>query len=128
MRLLGPNDGCPRKPREKIVSSGRYGGAIARLDGEENLVVRAVVDGVRADLNFGAYSRGEADSESDIDVLAVLDEFDYCGAELHRCSHRVADLSLKYDVSVNQVFMRERDGLRHETPFLMNVRNEAISE
>ena len=33
---------------------------------------------------FGSYARGDQDSESDVDVLIVLDRFEHYGAEIDR--------------------------------------------
>ena len=76
---------------------------------------------------FGSYARGEADAESDVDVLIVLDDFDRYGAEVDRTSELVASLSLKHGVSISTVFVRRADWLRGDTPFLSNVRKEAIA-
>jgi type I restriction enzyme S subunit len=75
---------------------------------------------------YGSYARGEADEESDVDVLVVLDDFEQYGREIDRTGQLGADLSLKYGVSISKVFIRERDWLRGESPFLANVREEAI--
>ena len=76
---------------------------------------------------FGSYARGEADAESDLDVLIVLRDFDRYGAEVDVTSHIVADLSLKNGVTINSVFVRERDWQSGESGFLRNVREEAIA-
>ena len=75
---------------------------------------------------YGSYAREEADPESDVDILVVLADFEHYGNEVDRTGHLGADLSLKYGVSVSTVFIRERDWLRGETPFLDNVREEAL--
>lgn len=75
---------------------------------------------------YGSYARGEADSESDLDVLVVLEDFDNYGAEVDRTSQLGASLSLEYGVSMSEVFLRESEWLRGDTPFLLNVREEAI--
>ena len=75
---------------------------------------------------YGSYARGEQDSESDVDVLVVLDDFDHYGAEVNRTSELGARLSLAYGVSLSKVFLRERAWLAGQTPFLANVREEAI--
>ena len=76
---------------------------------------------------YGSYARGEMDAESDVDVLVVLDDFDHYGAEVNRASELGATLSLKYGLSLSKVFLRERAWLNSQTPFLANVREEAIA-
>jgi len=75
---------------------------------------------------FGSYARGEEDSESDVDVLVVLDDFEDYGEEVDRAISLSAELSLAHDLSVSKVFVRERDWLHGDTPFLRNVREEAV--
>ena len=75
---------------------------------------------------YGSYARGEEDSESDVDVLVILEHFDRYGAEVDRTGHLVSALSLKYGVSVSRVFVSQRDWSHGETPFLENAREEAI--
>lgn len=75
---------------------------------------------------YGSYARGEEDRESDVDVLVVLDQFDHYAAEVDRTGQLGSELSLKYGVSISEVFMRQAEWLRGKTPFLRNVREEAI--
>ena len=75
---------------------------------------------------FGSYARGDADRESDLDILVVLENFEHYAREVDRTGELVANLSLKYGVSISQVFMREREWLHGDTPFLSNVRDEAM--
>ena len=75
---------------------------------------------------YGSYARDEADEESDVDVLVILEDFEHYGAEVNRTSELGASLSLQYGVSVSKVFLRELNWLNGQTPFLANVREEAI--
>ena len=75
---------------------------------------------------YGSRARGEADAESDVDVLIVLDDWEHYADEIDRTSVAASQLSLEYDMSISQVFVRERDWVRGDTPFLWNVREDAI--
>ena len=76
---------------------------------------------------YGSYARGEEDEESDLDILVVLEHFDHYAAEVDRTGELASELSLKYGITVSQVFIRETEWLHGDTPFLSNVREEAIS-
>lgn len=83
-------------------------------------------DRLRGIYLFGSYARGEADRESDLDILVVLDAFDRYVHEVRRTGALASDLSLKHGVTVSLVFLREQEWLKGDTPFLSNVRDEAI--
>ena len=77
---------------------------------------------------FGSYARHEQDAESDIDILVVLDCFDSTySAEINRTGDFGSELSLKYGVTISKVFVKEADWIQKKTPFLDNVREEAIA-
>jgi predicted nucleotidyltransferase len=83
-------------------------------------------DRLRGIYLFGSYARGEADRESDLDILVVLDTFNRYALEVNRTAELAADLSLKYSVTISLVFFREHEWLHGDTPFLSNVRDEAV--
>lgn len=75
---------------------------------------------------YGSYARHEAHHESDVDVLIVLDEIPTYTAEIERTGELISSLSLQHGVSVSRVFVPEVDWVSRETPFLANVREEAV--
>lgn len=76
---------------------------------------------------YGSYARNEADEESDVDVLIVLDYYARYGAEVDRVSEAVSRLSLKHGVTITVVFMRELQWTTGDSPFLRNARAEALA-
>jgi len=83
-------------------------------------------DRLRGVYLYGSYARGREDPESDLDVLIVLADFDRYGEELDRTSELMATLSLEHGIAVSRVFIRERDWREARTPFLANVKEEAV--
>jgi predicted nucleotidyltransferase len=75
---------------------------------------------------FGSYARGEADEESDVDVLIVLDRIEHYCSEVDRTSFITSELSLAHAVSISCVFVSEGQWKSDETAFLQNVREEAL--
>jgi predicted nucleotidyltransferase len=75
---------------------------------------------------YGSYARQEEDPESDIDVAVVLKDFKDYWEEIQRTSHIISELSLKYEVSISPVRIREADWIQEDSPFLNNVRKEGI--
>jgi len=75
---------------------------------------------------FGSYARGTPDTESDVDVLIVLDRVERYGNEVDHTGNLASRLSLKYGVTVSRVFAPEPDWLSGHSPFLSSVRPEAI--
>jgi predicted nucleotidyltransferase len=75
---------------------------------------------------FGSRARGEAQPDSDIDVLVVVrGTFDY-GDLVGRTSTFVTDLCLRHDVVISRVFVSKDRFEREQSPFLLNVRREGV--
>lgn len=75
---------------------------------------------------FGSHARGDDDLESDVDVLIVLDVINNYAKEVDRTGYLISRLSLEYGVSVSRVFIPHNDWLHGDTPFITNVRTEAV--
>jgi predicted nucleotidyltransferase len=84
-------------------------------------------DTLRGVYLYGSYARGDFDAESDFDVLVVLDGFASYGAEVDRTAGLASELSLRHGLSISMVFVRECDWRAADTPFLRQVRDEAIA-
>ena len=76
---------------------------------------------------YGSFARGNEDAESDVDVIIVLDRIDAYGTEVTRTSAIVSALSLDSGLSISRVFVSLQDWTDRDSPFLANVRGEAIA-
>lgn len=75
---------------------------------------------------FGSYARGEAELDSDIDLLIVLRDFGGYHAEVERTSALRSDLSLEHEIPISTAFMRLAEWDASESVFAANVRGDAI--
>lgn len=75
---------------------------------------------------YGSRARGDAEEESDIDVLCVMRTQCDCGKLIELTSDVTAEISLKHDVVLSRAFVTARDYRSRNTPFLMNVRREGV--
>lgn len=75
---------------------------------------------------FGSHARGEADEESDIDVLVVLDRVGDYAAEVARSSEIISQLSLDCGHTIGCVYASEEQWQKENTMFFLNVREEAV--
>jgi predicted nucleotidyltransferase len=76
---------------------------------------------------FGSYATKKQDSESDLDVLILLDCIYHYADEVDRTSDIISNLSLKYGLSISRIFLTEQDWQGDGTPFLNNARREAVA-
>jgi predicted nucleotidyltransferase len=90
-------------------------------------LIEILGDDLDSVLLYGSHARGEANAESDIDVLCVMkNPFEY-GGLISRTSLATAEISLKHDVVVSRVFVTREAYASQDIPFLMNVRKEQVA-
>jgi predicted nucleotidyltransferase len=82
---------------------------------------------LRAMVLFGSWARGDAEEDSDIDVLVVLDEVESAFGEIDRMEQVVYPLSLQKDVVIAPIPISDRDWRERRTPLLLNVRREGLA-
>ena len=75
---------------------------------------------------YGSYARNNEDPESDIDIAIILKDFSDYWEEIKRTGSIISSLSLEYDVTISPVRIRKEDWLKEDTPFLKNLKKEAI--
>jgi hypothetical protein len=73
---------------------------------------------------FGSQARDEAEVDSDIDVMLVLQGVVDPHREIRRLSSFAAALSLKHDVVISCVYMSEEDFYNQQSPLMLNARQE----
>ena len=76
---------------------------------------------------FGSRARGDADPDSDIDVLVVLKAPVSPWEEIERTGSLATDLLLEQGELVACVFVSEEEFLKDKTPLLLNVRREGVA-
>ena len=78
-------------------------------------------------LVFGSYARGEADAESDVDILIALNGEVSPGPEISRVCEITAPLSLENDMVISCVIVPLEELQRGRSPLMINVRAEGIA-
>lgn len=115
----------------------------ARPDPESELLAgtldaRAIAADVAADLRelygerlrevilFGSWARGDADRESDIDLLVVLDELESSWEERKRMDDLLAQHSIDNDTVVSAIAVSQAQFANPQRPFLIEARKDAV--
>lgn len=78
---------------------------------------------------YGSYARGDYDSESDIDVMALVDmERDALNKYRRRVSDFANDIDLKYDVllSIKLQDKKSFDKYKNSIPIYRNIEKEGL--
>ena len=75
---------------------------------------------------FGSQARDEAEPDSDIDVMLVLQGAVDPNREIERLSSFTSGLSLEHDVVISCVYVSEEDFGNEQSPLMLNVRREGV--
>ncbi|GAB4458502.1 MAG: nucleotidyltransferase domain-containing protein [Anaerolineales bacterium] len=83
-------------------------------------------DKLKAVYLYGSYARGDYRRGSDVDVMILLQDYRNYWKEYLRASDYISDLSLKYDVTVSYILIRELQWKESAKPLLRNIRREGL--
>ncbi len=75
---------------------------------------------------FGSHARGDADAESDIDLLVVLKGEVNPNKERARTLDIVSELSLEHNVVISCLFTDSQSFANKQGPLFRNVRKEGV--
>lgn len=75
---------------------------------------------------YGSYARGAARPGSDLDVAAVIDDFERPWPVINQTGPLVADLSLKYGITISLIPVRKSDWDRQQTLLAKSVQREGV--
>jgi predicted nucleotidyltransferase len=75
---------------------------------------------------YGSYARGDYRSGSDVDVMILLNDYQSYWEELRRSTELASDVSLKYNVTVSRLIMKEIQWKKSDMPVLRNIRREGV--
>ncbi len=89
-------------------------------------LIRIYGDQLKAVYLYGSYPRGDYRQGSDVDVMILLRDYKNYWEELHRSSDYISDISLKYDVTVSCLIMKEIQWKESAMPVLRNIRKEGV--
>jgi predicted nucleotidyltransferase len=83
-------------------------------------------DRVHALVLYGSYARGAEREGSDLDVAVVLDDYARPWLEIDRTGTLVAELSLKYGITVSLLPVRKRDWEGNRTFLTRSLHREGV--
>lgn len=75
---------------------------------------------------FGSYARGDYRAGSDVDVMILLKDFDNYWHELRRSSQLASDISLKYDLTVSRLLIKEIQWRESAMPVVRNIHKDGV--
>lgn len=75
---------------------------------------------------YGSYARGSARPGSDLDVAAVLDDFERPWPVIDQTGALVAELSLKHGITISLIPVRKSDWERQQTLLAKSLHREGV--
>jgi predicted nucleotidyltransferase len=100
------------------------------LDELKNELVDLYDAHLRSIILYGSFARGDYDSESDIDIMILLDLDEQGQRELRRgLAQRITDLSIKYNILISAID-NNYDAFNSRVsfvPFYSNVAKEGVN-
>ena len=89
-------------------------------------LVQIYGDKLKAVYLYGSYARGDYREGSDVDVMVLLKDYSNYWKEYMRSSDYVGDISLKYDVIVSYILIKEIQWKGEDKPILRSIRREGL--
>lgn len=75
---------------------------------------------------YGSWARNEANENSDIDLLVVINKDISPGEEIDRMIDIITEINLKHNVLISVYPVSEKNFSTLKSPLLMNVRREGM--
>jgi predicted nucleotidyltransferase len=76
---------------------------------------------------YGSHARGDARSDSDLDVQVVIKGEVDSTRLIRQTSELISRLSLENDIVISRAFISKERYLNEVSPFILNVRREGIA-
>ena len=89
-------------------------------------LVQIYGDKLKAVYLYGSYARGDYREGSDVDVMILLKTYRNYWKELQRSSQLASDLSLKYDVTVSRLIIKEIQWREATMPVVRNIHKDGL--
>lgn len=89
-------------------------------------LVQIYGDKLKAVYLYGSYARGDYREGSDVDVMLLLKNYEDYWKEYLRSSDYVSNISLKYDVTVSYILIKEIQWKEEDKSILRNIRREGL--
>jgi uncharacterized protein len=75
---------------------------------------------------YGSYARGDYQKGSDVDVMILLKDYKNYFDELKRSTQLASDISLKYDVTISRLIIKEIQWRESSMPVVRNIHKDGV--